>query len=108
MEDRAARIKDRGSSEKKTISSQKCVTGLHDSRYCYILGKSLRTWIKTQNQNTSKPEHSLPYALRTNVELELERLQREGIISPVEFSEWAAPIVPVAKPNGTVTVETIN
>ena len=84
------------------------MTGLHDSRYCYILGKSLRTWIKTQNQNTSKPEHSLPYALRTNVELELERLQREGIISPVEFSEWAAPIVPVAKPNGTVTVETIN
>ena len=36
-----------------------------------------------------------PYALRTNVELELERLELEGIISPVEFSEWAAPIVPV-------------
>ena len=47
---------------------------------------------------------SVPYALKTNVELELERLEREGIISPVEFSEWAAPIVPVAKPNGTVRI----
>ena len=47
---------------------------------------------------------SVPYALKTNVELELERLEREGIISPAEFSEWAAPIVPVAKPNGTVRI----
>ena len=46
----------------------------------------------------------VPYALKTNVELELERLEREGIISPVEFSEWAAPIVPVTKPNGTVRI----
>ena len=44
---------------------------------------------------------SVQYALKTNVELELERLEHEGIISPVEFSECAAPIVPVAKPNGT-------
>ena len=42
--------------------------------------------------------------MKTNVELELERLEREGIISPVEFSEWAAPIVPVAKSNGTVRI----
>ena len=47
---------------------------------------------------------AVPYALRTNVELELKRLEHEGIISPVEFSEWAVPIVPVAKPNETVRV----
>ena len=45
-----------------------------------------------------------PYALRTNIEPELERLELEGIISPVEFSEWAAPIVPVTKPSGTVRI----
>lgn len=47
---------------------------------------------------------SEPYSLKKNVEFELERLQREGIISPVEFSEWAAPIVPVAKPSGAVRI----
>ena len=47
---------------------------------------------------------AVPYELRTNVELEIERLEREGMISPVEFSEWAAPIVPVAKPSGTVRI----
>jgi hypothetical protein len=39
----------------------------------------------------------VPYALKKGVEDELERLEKEGIISPVEFSEWAAPIVPVMK-----------
>ena len=27
------------------------------------------------------------------MESELDRLQEEGVIRPVEFSEWAAPIV---------------
>ena len=31
------------------------------------------------------------------VEEELDRLQREDIIEPVQFAEWAAPIVPVVK-----------
>jgi len=39
----------------------------------------------------------VPFALRDKVEAELERLQREGIIEPVQSAEWAAPIVPVVK-----------
>ena len=46
----------------------------------------------------------VPYALKKGVEDELERLEKEGIISPVEFSEWAAPIVPVVKSNGEVRI----
>ncbi|CAG9135829.1 unnamed protein product [Plutella xylostella] len=45
---------------------------------------------------------SVPYALRPAVEAELARLQREGIISPVEWSEWGTPIVPVIKRSGEV------
>ena len=32
------------------------------------------------------------YAMQAQVEKELERLQAEGIIEPVEFADWAAPI----------------
>lgn len=32
----------------------------------------------------------VPYAMRTLVEEELERLQSKGIIEPVEFADWAA------------------
>ena len=35
--------------------------------------------------------------LREKVEAELDRLQTLGIISPVQFTRWAAPIVPVVK-----------
>ncbi|XP_060786568.1 LOW QUALITY PROTEIN: uncharacterized protein K02A2.6-like [Neoarius graeffei] len=47
---------------------------------------------------------SVPYAMRTKVEEELERLQREGIIEPVKYAEWAAPIIPVLKPDGSVRI----
>ncbi|KAL9987157.1 hypothetical protein ACROYT_G001414 [Oculina patagonica] len=45
-----------------------------------------------------------PYALKAKVEQELDRLQSEGIISPVEFTEWAASIVPVVKQDGPVRI----
>ena len=46
----------------------------------------------------------VPYALREKVENELNRLQAVGIIEPVQFAEWAAPIVPVLKPDGTARI----
>lgn len=42
--------------------------------------------------------------MKSKVEEELERLQALGIIEPVQFSRWAAPIVPVLKPDGTVRI----
>ena len=46
----------------------------------------------------------LPLALKTSVEKELEKLQRENVISPVQFSDWAAPVVPVVKGDGSVRI----
>ena len=34
------------------------------------------------------------------VEEELERLEKEGIIDPIQFAHWAAPIVAVLKADG--------
>ncbi len=42
----------------------------------------------------------VPFALRDRVEAELDRLESEGVLVKVPYSEWAAPIVPVPKPDG--------
>ena len=34
----------------------------------------------------------------------LDRLEKSGIIEPVQFSEWAPPIVPVVKRDGAIRV----
>ena len=45
---------------------------------------------------------TVPYILKEKVETELQRLEKLGIISPIKFSKWAAPVVPVMKKNNTV------
>ena len=44
----------------------------------------------------------VPYAMRERVEIELRRLEKEGILEPIEFSNWAAPIVAVLKSDSKV------
>ena len=44
------------------------------------------------------------YCLKEKIEQELARLQDDGMISPVRFSDWAAPIVPVVKNDGTFCI----
>jgi len=45
---------------------------------------------------------TLPFSLKEKVENELERLEGLGIITPVAYSNWAAPIVPVVKRDGSI------
>ena len=45
----------------------------------------------------------VPFSLRQKVEEELERLEKEGIICPRDFAEWAALIV-VTTPDGSVRI----
>ena len=46
----------------------------------------------------------VPYALQGAVERELDRLERNGVVERVSHSDWAAPIVPVPKPDGNVRI----
>ena len=46
----------------------------------------------------------VPFVLQEKVEQELERLEKQDIITPVKFSDWAAPIVPVEKRDNSVRV----
>ncbi|KAL5470782.1 hypothetical protein EMCRGX_G028801 [Ephydatia muelleri] len=45
-----------------------------------------------------------PYAMRERVEMELRRLEKEGVLEPIEFSNWAAPIVALLKSDGKVRI----
>ena len=47
---------------------------------------------------------SAPYALRPVIEKDLICLEKMGAIEKVKYSDWATPIVPVPKPDGTVRV----
>ena len=46
----------------------------------------------------------VPLALQQRVTAELGRLQAEGILCPIKVSDWATPIVPVMKKDGTIRV----
>ena len=64
--------------------------------------------VKLLIDSAAKPKffkpHSVPFMLRGKVETELQRLKSHGIISPVKFSKWAAPIVPVINKDGAVHI----
>lgn len=47
---------------------------------------------------------TLPYTLRPKEEAELKSLEDQGILSKVERSEWATPIVPVVKKSGALHI----
>ena len=47
---------------------------------------------------------SVAFALRPRIESELDCLQEQGVISPVKHSDWATPIVPALKKNGSVRI----
>ncbi|KAF2884671.1 hypothetical protein ILUMI_21506 [Ignelater luminosus] len=42
---------------------------------------------------------SIPFAFKAGVEQELNRMEREGIITKIDNSKWATPLVPIIKGN---------
>ena len=81
-------------------------------RHNEVFKKELGTMKGIKVAIALKPRHQprfcqarvVPYALRPKVEAEIDRLREQGIISPVKFSDWATPIVPVVKKNGDVRI----
>ncbi|XP_062500846.1 uncharacterized protein K02A2.6-like [Corticium candelabrum] len=49
-------------------------------------------------------QRSVPYALQEKVEEELGRLQNEGILKLVDYSDWAAPVVVVRRRDGSLRI----
>lgn len=62
--------------------------------------------IKLHLKEDAKPRfikaRPVPFALREKLDKEIDRLVESEIIEPVKFSEYASPIVPVLKSDGSV------
>ena len=69
-----------------------------------LQGVSAKLYIDKNVQPHLHNPRPVPFALRQKVEEELERLQTLGVIKPIQFSDWAAPIVPVLKSDGKVRI----
>ncbi|KAG7301015.1 hypothetical protein JYU34_015388 [Plutella xylostella] len=46
----------------------------------------------------------LPFALKERVDAELDAMLRDGVIEPVDCSDWATPLVPVSKADGGLRI----
>lgn len=47
---------------------------------------------------------AVPFRLREKIEEELDKLTHSGILEKVDHLDWATPIVPVIKKNGTIRI----
>ncbi|XP_055695953.1 uncharacterized protein K02A2.6-like [Lutzomyia longipalpis] len=51
-----------------------------------------------------RPKREVAFHARELVDEELQRLQATGVISPVEYSPWATPVLATRKPNGRIRI----
>ena len=69
-----------------------------------IRGTTSKLTIDTNAQPCFCNFRSIPFSLRSRVEQELDHLKKSRVIKPIQVSDWAAPIVPVVKSNGSVRI----
>ncbi|XP_055522568.1 uncharacterized protein K02A2.6-like [Wyeomyia smithii] len=80
----------------------------HPKLFSDTFGLCSRTKVQLSLKESCKPvfrpKRPVSYAMLPTVDKELDRLERMQIISPVDYSEWAAPIVVVCKASGNVRI----
>ncbi|KAL0268628.1 UNVERIFIED_CONTAM: hypothetical protein PYX00_010487 [Menopon gallinae] len=88
------------------VNSVEDVTSKFPEVFSDKLGKCKDVKLTLHLREGSTPKYCqarpVPYAIKEKIEKEIDRLVEEGILSPVESSEWATPIVPVLKKDNTV------
>ena len=69
-----------------------------------LKGMKAKICVPSNAQPCHYKPHPVSYLLRDKVDHELECVLKAGIISPVSFSDWAIPIIPVVKSDGSIRI----
>ena len=69
-----------------------------------LQGVEAKIYVEEGTRPRFEKARPVPFAISEKVEKELDRLQALGVIKPVRFSDWAAPIVPIPKKDGRVRI----
>lgn len=70
----------------------------------HMSGTEAKLYLKPGARPVYRMKRPFPYAALEAVEAELNRLEYSGVLTKVEFSDWAAPIVAVKKANGSIRI----
>ena len=75
------------------------------------LGICKKTVAKFEVKENAKPifkrKRNVPFGALEQIDKELERLENLGVISHIEFSEWACPVVYVKKKNNKIRMRAV-
>ena len=69
-----------------------------------IQGVKAKLTVKADAHPKFCKARSVPFSIKQRVGEELDRLEKEGIVERVMHSDWATPIVPVPKKDGTFRI----
>ena len=69
-----------------------------------IKGVQAKINVTPNNKPKFMKVRTVLFAIKAAVELEIERMENEGILKSVPFFEWASPIVIVLKSNGPLRI----
>lgn len=88
--------------------SGKALSESYPELFADRLGRCVKAQVQLQLKEDAipvfRPKRPVAYAMVEPVTNELQRLEQEGIITHVDYSEWAAPIVVVRKANGSIRI----
>ena len=77
---------------------------LFDNKLGTMKGVQAKLAVKPDSKPKFCRARTAPYAPHNAIEKDLSQLQQLRIIESVKYSDWATPIVPVPKPDGSVGI----
>lgn len=70
----------------------------------HIKGVKAKLYLKENTMPKFVKARSVPFNMKSAIETEIDKLVKQGVMAPVEFSDWVTPIVPVPKADGSVRI----